>query len=84
MGRSERAKSVVSKTLSAKQYEDAQNVMQIQAANGNWNYDPYMHGIFNGMEMMMAIIEDRDPIFKEAPDAWIVDIKNDEDNPNER
>ncbi|GIO25118.1 hypothetical protein [Oceanobacillus sp. J11TS1] len=46
-------------------------VLEIQGYNGNWNYDEYMHGMYNGMEMMLAIAENRAPVFKKAPDEWL-------------
>lgn len=41
--------------------------LDIQGTNGTWNVDPYMLGMFNGMEHMMAIMEDRDPQFRSLP-----------------
>lgn len=45
----------------------------VQGSNGNWNYNPYMHGMYNGMEYALALIEDRDPDFKDAPEKWLSD-----------
>lgn len=33
----------------------------------NWNYDSYMHGMYNGMEVILSVIEHRSPVFKDAP-----------------
>jgi hypothetical protein len=41
--------------------------LNIQASCGNWNANHYMHGMFNGMEHMMAIMEDREPQFRSWP-----------------
>lgn len=49
-------------------------MLKLQGSHGNWNYDPYMMGMYNGMEFMMAMIEDREPVFKEAPEVWLDDI----------
>lgn len=46
-------------------------VLKIQGADGNWNYDPYMMGMYNGMELMISLAENREPVFKEAPDEWL-------------
>jgi hypothetical protein len=70
---SEAAKSVT--VVSAKQMSDLRNMHRIQGDNGNWNYDPYMHGMYNGMELMLATIEDREPVFKKAPETWLADIE---------
>jgi hypothetical protein len=46
-------------------------MLDVQGNNGNWNYDPYMLGMYNGMEFMMALAEGRDPVYKNAPDEWL-------------
>lgn len=55
--------------------EQMRKLLEVQGQSGNWNYDPYMHGMFNGMELMVATAEGREPVFKEAPDVWLKDIK---------
>lgn len=57
-----------------KQIQNANDLLDLQGSTGNWNYDPYMHGMFNGMEVILATIEDREPNFKEAPEEWLCDI----------
>lgn len=37
------------------------NVREIQAQDGNWNVDDYMCGLYNGLEMALAILEGREP-----------------------
>jgi hypothetical protein len=34
-----------------------------------------MHGLFNGMELMLATVEDREPIYKDPPDEWLCDLE---------
>lgn len=51
--------------------KELKDILNIQLMNGNWNYDPYMHGMLNGMILMIAILEDEPPIFKEAPPFWL-------------
>lgn len=53
---------------------ELRKVHAIQGDNGNWNYDPYMHGMFNGLELALAIMEKREPNYKEAPKKWLIDI----------
>jgi hypothetical protein len=47
------------------------NVLEQQGKRGTWDYDPYMHGMYNGMELMMALAEGRDPDYREAPEEWL-------------
>jgi hypothetical protein len=39
------------------------------------NYDEYMHGMYNGMELMLAIVENREPVYKEKPKQWLKDTE---------
>jgi hypothetical protein len=39
-------------------------LVEIQGNNGNWNYDDYMCGLFNGLEMALSLAERREPIFR--------------------
>jgi hypothetical protein len=41
-------------------------LLKIQGAKGNWDYDNYMLGMYNGMEVMMCTAEDREPKFRTA------------------
>lgn len=47
------------------------SVVETQGKDGTWNYSEYMHGMYNGMEMMLAMIENREPVYKEKPASWI-------------
>lgn len=47
----------------------------VQGQNGNWNYDPYMHGLYNGLEFAMSLLEKREPQFRDAPEDWLGDIR---------
>lgn len=42
------------------------DMVKIQGRKGNWDYDEYMRGMYNGMELMLATIENREPDFKEG------------------
>ena len=57
----------------AKIIKKVRELMEVQGSDGNWNYDPYMHGMYNGMEMIVSILEERDPEFRNAPDVWLRD-----------
>lgn len=57
---------------------ELKRLVSIQGRDGNWNYDPYMHGMFNGMELISALSLGEIPVFKEAPDVWVKDETSDE------
>lgn len=46
-------------------------MLEVQGRNGTWNYDHYFHGMYNGMEVMLAVLEGREPVFREAPKKWL-------------
>lgn len=50
--------------------EEAKKMLEVQGTHGNWDYNEYMHGMYNGMEYVIAILEDREPIYKDAPEEW--------------
>jgi hypothetical protein len=50
--------------------DSIQSVLDIQCADGNWNHDPYMHGMANGMIMIAAMVDCVDPDFLQAPETW--------------
>lgn len=60
--------------------EKMRDLVKVQEQSGNWDYDAYMHGMYNGMELMLAIAEGREPNYKRAPEQWICNktIENEE------
>ena len=38
-------------------------MLDIQGHNGNYNYDSYMLGLYNGMEYIVSLLEVREPKF---------------------
>ena len=48
-------------------------LLEVQGCDGNWNFDPYMHGLYNGIEFALSILEKREPAFRDAPDKWLAD-----------
>ena len=46
-------------------------MLEMQGRDGTWNYDHYFHGMYNGMEVMLAVLEGREPVFREAPKKWL-------------
>ena len=49
-------------------------MMEIQGDHGTWNYDSYMHGMYNGMEFCHALVKGVEPKYRKAPKQWIADI----------
>lgn len=47
----------------------------VQAMGGNWNFSPYMRGMFNGLELALSILEGgREPQYRDAPaDGYLSD-----------
>lgn len=45
-------------------------MLEVQGRSGNWDFDPYMHGMYNGMESMLSLVENREPAYREAPSEW--------------
>jgi hypothetical protein len=55
--------------------EKLRELVEIQGRHGNWNYNEYMRGMFNGMELMLSVIEgDREPQYREAPERYLSEI----------
>ena len=47
-----------------------QDVLDVQCSSGNWDHDPYMHGMANGLILAQSIIADKDPEYLDAPKVW--------------
>lgn len=55
--------------------KDCNSVLMVQGFNGNWDMNEYMRGMFNGMEFIVSILEEREPKYKDSP----VDLKETEE-----
>ena len=44
--------------------KDINELRDIQGESGNWDHDDYMCGMYNGMELIIATLENREPIHK--------------------
>ena len=53
-------------------------LVAIQGQNGNWNHDSYMQGMFNGMELALSTLEEREPQFRDAPEKWLTPHREEE------
>lgn len=48
------------------------NLVRIQCEDGNWNFDPYMHGMANGLLVAQAVMYDSEHFEAlSAPDKWL-------------
>lgn len=61
--------------LSDERIESVRHMRDVQGYDGNWNYDPYMQGLYNGLEFALSLLEVREPQFKSSPEKWLGDIK---------
>ena len=61
--------------------EDAESILKTQGADGNWNLDPYMHGMLNGMIIMKATLLGGKSNFRDAPSEWHGDKQDKEKEP---
>lgn len=52
---------------------DLKNVADIQCSPGNWNYDPYMLGLANGLILARSILTGEEAMFLSAPEEWLRD-----------
>lgn len=53
--------------------EVIKEMLGIQCQHGNWNYDPYMHGMANGIIFALSVMTNEDPHFLDAPEKWLCD-----------
>ena len=63
-----------------KALEKLKQITKIQCMNGNWNYDPYMHGMANGLILAQAIMEGKTPKYLHAPIQWLSEYQFVSDN----
>jgi hypothetical protein len=47
--------------------EKVRDLLKIQGQDGNWNHDTYMLGMYNGLELAVAIMDGREPVYRELP-----------------
>ena len=57
--------------MDEKTIEAMRDLTKTQCMPGNYNYDPYMHGMANGMILLLAIAEGKQPKYLDAPEAWL-------------
>lgn len=55
--------------------EQLKGMIDVQSTHGNWDFDPYMHGMANGMIYALSILEENEPKYLSAPKKWGKDEK---------
>ena len=58
-----------------KQIEDLKKCVKTSCQSGNYDCNPYMHGMANGMILALAILEGKEPAYLDAPAKWLDDKK---------
>jgi len=56
--------------------EVLREMVDIQCTNGNWNYNPYMYGMANGMIFALSLFDNEQPKYLEQPDEWLQNSTN--------
>ncbi|RKY08521.1 MAG: hypothetical protein DRP56_03970 [Planctomycetota bacterium] len=54
-----------------KQIEDLKKCVKTSCQSGNYDCNPYMHGMANGMILALAILEGKEPAYLDAPAKWL-------------
>lgn len=64
--------------MSKKQFRQRlARLLEIQNSHslpGNWDQSKYMLGLYNGIELSLAVLTETDPEFRELPDQIIEEI----------
>lgn len=53
-------------TTIEKRIQILRELRDIQGMPGNYDTSDYMRGMYNGIELALSVVEDREPEFKEA------------------
>lgn len=56
--------------------KNSKEMLDLQGRDGNYNYDNYMLGLYNGMEYIISLFENRSPIYKNSKDIDFLEDKN--------
>ncbi|MBT7082056.1 MAG: hypothetical protein HN929_11450 [Chloroflexi bacterium] len=58
--------------------EKLRGVKNVQCTHGNWDYDPYMRGMANGLILAVSVLDDTQPEYLDAPTQWLRDLPKSE------
>jgi len=57
--------------------DQLQEISDIQSSDDIWNFDPYMHGLANGLILALSILKDHNPEFLTSPsETWSYELAN--------
>lgn len=48
-----------------------EDLTKVQCSDGNWNWDPYMHGMANGMILALSLFKNGCPEYLPPPETWL-------------
>lgn len=48
-----------------------EDLIKIQSSHGNWNYDPYMRGLANGLLIARSVAINKEPKFFKEPAEYL-------------
>ena len=55
--------------------ETLRALTELQCSSGNWDHDPYMHGLANGMILARSLFGEEDTVnYLDAPLVWGKDL----------
>jgi hypothetical protein len=57
--------------LDGKKLESLENFLKIACSPGNYDFDPYLHGMANGLILVDSLIHEKEPKFLDAPEKWL-------------
>jgi|GEM_PF-2761008 len=52
-----------------------EELVKVQSQHGNWDNNPYMHGMANGMILAVSVLLEQEPEYLEAPEMFLEDAK---------
>ena len=53
--------------------ETLEGIVDLQCADGTWNFNSYHFGLANGLLLALAVVRGEEPEFLDAPDGWLED-----------
>jgi len=59
---------------------EVRDLLHVQGVDGTWNHSPYQQGMYNGLEVATALLEQREAEFREPPQQWLCDLDSTPDN----
>jgi hypothetical protein len=63
--------------MNEKMLEQMKQDVEVQGTDGNWNYDNYMLGMYNGMVLMLSIAMNCEPAYRECKEEDFLYHKQD-------